>query len=479
MKNKKIIGRIKECERLDECMNSDNAQLIIVYGRRRVGKTFLINEYFNNKFAFKLTGAYGQTKKLQIRNFTSELNRKSKKEWKVAKDWIEAFDNLREYLESLPQDEKQVVFIDEMPWLDVHKSGFLSAFEWFWNDFASTKSNLVFIVCGSATSWMDEKIANNKGGLFNRQTAKLYLEPFKLYEVEAYLESKGINWSRYDCAECYMIMGGIPYYLSLLSNKLTYRQNIDRLFFKKNSELSNEFEHLYRTLFTNSDNYIKVVEALSSKKTGLTRAQILEKTKLSANGSFSKILKNLELSGFVRVSNFHTRKKKDVLYHLSDYYTLFYFKYIKGNYGKDEHYWSNSIDNPSRRAWSGLTFEQLCRDHIPQIKQRLGISGVLSEEYSWSSKGDDTNKGAQINLIIDRRDRVLNLCEMKFSISEYEITKSYDENLRNKIDVFRRETNCKYSIQTTMITSYGVKKNKYSSMIQSQVTLDDLFEQER
>lgn len=476
-KNNKIIGRIEECKRLDSCLKADMAQLIIVYGRRRVGKTFLINQYFDNQFAFKVTGIYGQTKEVQISNFMASLNEMSRRKYDEANNWFEAFRYLKAYTKTLSKKKKQVFFFDEMPWMDNKKSDFLSAFEWFWNDYASTVDNLVFIVCGSATSWMDEKIANNKGGLFNRQTCRLYLKPFKLYEVEKYLQEKGINWSRYDISECYMIMGGIPYYLSLLDNSISYKQNIDKLFFSPNGELWDEFDHLYRTLFTNSDDYIKVVSSLSEKLGGLTRLEIIEKTGLSSGGELTKILDNLILSGFVRVSNFYNKKKKDALYQLADYYTLFYYRYIHKNYGKDEHYWSNAIDNPARKVWAGLTFEQICKDHIGQIKQTLGISGVLSQESAWFTEGDEDKgiTGAQIDLLIDRRDRVVSICEMKYSVNEFLIDKKYDMNLRNKVESFRKATNCKKSIQLVMVTSYGLKEGKYNSFVNAQITLDDLY----
>lgn len=473
--NSEIIGRKKECDRLDECMNADQAQLVIVYGRRRVGKTYLINEYYENRFAFKITGAYGQPKEVQLKIFDTSLSRQKRNNKLNSKDWFDAFNNLRDYLETLDTNEKQVIFFDEMPWLDTQKSSFLAAFEWFWNDWASTRRNLVFIVCGSATSWMDEKIANNKGGLFNRQTCKLFLKPFSLNEVEEYLKYKNIEWSRYDIVQCYMIMGGIPYYLSLLNSKLSLSQNIDALFFTDRGELSDEFEHLYRTLFTNSASYIKVVEALSKKKGGLTREELLKATGRQTGGDLSVILKNLELSGFIRISNFFNKKKKNALYQLCDYYTSFYFKFIKENYGKDDHYWSNAVDNPAKRTWEGLVFEQICRDHVSSIKKRLGISGVLSEESSWYVKGDKEIHGAQIDLLISRRDHVTNLCEIKFSTGEYVIDKDYDLKLRNKIEAFRRDTSYKGTIQLVMITTFGLKKNQYSSLIQNQIVLNDLF----
>ncbi len=475
----RIIGREAERERLEKCMKEQQAQLVVVYGRRRVGKTFLINQFFEGRFDFKMTGAYGEPKETQLRYFSIELTRQSGVSHAVPKDWIEAFELLREYLSSLPKNEKRVVFFDEMPWIDTQRSGFLSAFEWFWNDWGCTCDNLVFIVCGSATAWMVEKIADNKGGLFSRQTCKLYLRPFNLHETEQYLLSRNIDWARRDIAECYMIMGGIPYYLSLLDPSLAFNANIDNLFFRKRAELWDEFDHLYKTLFSNSDQYIKVVEQLSRRRMGLTRSEIAERTKLPANGNLSKILRDLSDSGFVRKYNFYGRKSKETLYQLSDYYSLFYYRFIKDGFGRDEHFWTNTLDHPSRRVWAGLTFEQLCKDHISQIKKRLGIAGVLSEESSWfySNHGSDQSpgSGAQIDLLIDRRDQVVNLCEIKYSLNDFLIDKEYEQKLRNKISVFRQETNCRKTIQLTMITTFGVQKNKYSSIVSNEVVLDDLF----
>ena len=474
----RIVGRKAECDRLNKCLKEDQAQLVIVYGRRRVGKTFLINQFFDGRFDFKLTGAYAEPKETQLRYFAAELNRQSGSNKPIPKDWIGAFELLREYLSLLPSTEKKVVFFDEMPWMDTQRSGFLSAFEWFWNDWGCAQDNLVFVVCGSATSWMTENIAENKGGLFDRQTCRLYLQPFSLCETEQYLHSRGIDWSRRDIAETYMIMGGIPYYLSLIDSEMAFNANIDNMFFRKRSELWDEFDHLYQTLFTNSGQYIKIVEALSKKRMGLTREEIAKQTKIPANGALSKMLDNLNASGFVRKSRFYGRKTKETLYQLSDYYTLFYFRFIRNGYGKDEHFWSNTLDNPSRRVWAGLTFEQLCKDHIAPIKKKLGIAGVLSEESSWFSSrdNDENSSGAQIDLLIDRRDQVINICEAKFSMNEFQIDKDYDQKLRNKIAVFRQETNCKKTIQLSLITTFGVQKNKYSSIVTNEVTLDDLFE---
>ncbi len=472
---KNIIGRENEIKRLDRAMAEDEAQLIVVYGRRRVGKTFLINNYFGDSFSFKFTGSENQKNSEQLKNFVFELNDTAHSEYRVPKDWTEAFFALRTYLESLDNSSKRVVFFDELPWMDKFKSGFLAAFEWFWNSWGATQKNLIFIVCGSATSWMVEKLDENKGGLFNRQTCRLFLEPFDLRHTELYLNSRGINWSRYDVVQVYMIMGGIPFYLRLLDRELSLNENIDNIFFGKRAELWNEFDHLYHTLFSNSEQYIKIVSALSGKRSGLCREEIVQGTGLHANGALSKMLSDLEKSGFIRVNKFFGNKKREVRYQLSDYYSLFYFRFIKDNYGKDEHFWSNMNDNPSRHVWAGLTYEQVCKDHIGQIKNKLGISGILSEVSTWNKLGKDGEAGAQVDMVIDRRDRVINLCEIKFASGEYEIDKEYDMELKNKVNVFRNSTNTKKTILVTMITTYGVKKNMYSNYVGKEICMEDLF----
>ena len=471
----KLIGREYENKELDRCIKNTDSQLIVVYGRRRIGKTYLITNYFNNSFCFSLTGIYNQPAHIQLFNFISEYNERTGSDLEPAKNWMESFLLLKKYIGSLPENEKQVVFFDEMPWMDTLRSDFLPAFEWFWNSWGSKRKNLLFIVCGSATSWMVDNIDNNKGGLFNRFTCRLYLKPFTLCETEQYLESKGISWSRMTIAECYMIMGGIPFYLNMLDSSLNFHENIDKLFFKKQQGLWDEFKHLYQTLFKNNDLYIRIVEALSTKRNGMTRTEIIEQTGIPSNGTLSKAIKNLEYSGFVRSFTTFGKNKNNLVYQLADYYTAFYYHFIHNNPGIDEHYWSNSLEDQKIKAWSGLTFEQVCMDHLPQIKKKLGISGILSSVSTWNKIADEESPGAQIDLIIDRKDKIINLCEIKFANDEYVITKDYDMKLRSKVETFRRSTKTKSMLHPTMITTYGVKQNKYSSYILRQVILDDLF----
>ncbi len=473
MKNTGFIGRKDEYRVLEKAYLSKQSQLVIVYGRRRVGKTFLINESFEGDFAFKTTGVYKQSKLTQLSNFTAALSKKDKQERDCFKDWPSAFRALEEYLDSLPVDKKQVVFFDEMPWLDTPKSGFLPAFEYFWNNYGNAKNNLLFIVAGSSSSWISKKLVDDKGGFFNRHSARIFLEPFTLKETKELFLEEGIHWSDYDIAECYMLMGGIPFYLNQIDPSYSLNENIDRIFFKEHGLLFDEFSRLYNTLFNGDAKYVRIVEALSKNRYGLSRDEISEKAKVPNNGKLSQMLQDLLDSGFIAKKVAIDERKKDI-YRLSDFYTYFYFEFVKEYYGKDEHYWSSTNDLPKRRAYLGLTYELLCEAHLSQIKKALSIEGVSSTSYGWRKQDSEGEKGCQIDLVIDRRDKVASLLEIKFSINDFEIDKDYWENLVNKIDAFQKE-NPRKSIQLVLVTTYALKQNKYSNTINKVVTLKDLF----
>jgi len=464
----RIIGRENEQKRLRNLYHSDKPEFIAIYGRRRVGKTFLIRQLFENEFTFDLAGLANANTKEQLLNFTLSLNRVSKTPYKPAKNWLLAFEQLISLVENLSKKRK-VIFIDEISWLDTPRSGFLTALEHFWNSWACSRSDIMLIVCGSATSWIMNKLINNHGGLHNRLTANIYLQPFTLHETELYLQSLNCDYSRYDISECYMTMGGIPYYLSKFDNGLSVAQNIDNLFFADNAELKNEFQNLYASLFKNYADYIKIVEALSLKAKGLSRQEIEKITGLSSGGGLTITLKNLEYCGFIRSYNTFGKKKYECLYQLLDAYTLFHFKYLAKNEYNDTAFWSNSLNTPKHNTWAGYAFEILVLQHIAEIKQALGISGIQSIVSAW--KGETV----QIDLIINRKDGIINLCEIKFSGKEFVIDKSYEANLRNKLFSFKEETKTKKAVHLIMLTTYGLTKNKYSSIVQREITLDDLF----
>ncbi len=469
----KIAGRHNEQSALNEYFASDKPEFLAVYGRRRVGKTFLIREFFNNNFAFYLTGLANSNTEMQLKNFHAIIQKQGKTPYTLTNNWFDAFDQLIHLLEHSKKKGKKVVFLDELPWMDTHKSGFIAALEHFWNGWASARPDILLIVCGSATSWMINKLIKNRGGLHNRITRKIHVKPFTLKECEEFFSGNNIVLSRYQIIESYMILGGIPYYLSLIQKKLSLAQNIDALCFAKDAILKVEFSNLYASLFKHSENHIKIITALGSKNKGLSRDEIIKATKLSDGGGLSKTLEELEQCGFIQSYHAFGKAQKNVLYQLIDAYSLFYLNFVRHNKYNDEHFWTNTIDSAKHRAWTGYAFEQVCLWHIAQIKTVLGISGVLTQTSSWRSQ--KSGAGAQIDLLIDRNDKVINLCEIKYTNGEFTIDKKMGENIRNKKNVFCQETQTRKAVHLTMITTYGVKFNSYSGMIQSEIKADDLF----
>ena len=472
-----LIGREKESSILNSCFESDKSEFVAVYGRRRVGKTFLVKELFENKFTFYSTGILNGNRDVQLRAWNSELSRFGCKNTSNADNWIEAFENLNTLLEQSESNGntgKKVIFLDEAPWMATMHSDFIAGLDYFWNRWASSRKDVLLIICGSAASWITDNVINNKGGLHNRLTRQILVEPFTLKECEQFYKSRKISMTRYQMVEAYMIFGGIPYYLSLMQPQLSLYQNVDEMYFTQDAELREEFTNLYRSLYKNAENYISIVETLAKKGIGLTRNEIVEGSGISDGGSLTRILRDLTISGFTREYKAYGQKKRDSLYQLIDFFSLFDIRF-RGKH--DEHaddYWLRFSSTPAYYAWSGIGYEKLCLLHLPQIRRKLGISGVLTSAFSW--RGVHNGEGTQIDLIIDRNDNIINLCEIKFSSGQYQIDKKYHESIRNKKSAFANSTHTRKAVQTTMITTFGLKKNDYSAEIVSEVTLDDLFE---
>ena len=467
-----ITGRKTEMRELQRYYDSDRPELIIVYGRRRVGKTYLVKEFFENNFAFYFTGTVGAPNHKNLANFDKAIIEFGGAVTRASKNWSDAFEKLKALIAGKP-GRKKVVFFDEMPWLDARESGFLPAFDYFWNSWASAVPEILFIGCGSATSWITKKLLQNRGGLHNRITGRIYLAPFSLGECEEFFKNSGIEMTRYHMAECYMIFGGIPFYLNLFHSDISFSQNVDRLCFADKAPLRYEFEELYRSLFKTPRRHIAIVEVLSKKRTGMNRAELSESCKLPPNGHFTETLSELEQCDFIEKYTDFTKPKNGSYYYLKDPFTLFYLRYMKNNNTKDEYFWTNYTEDGGHRAWCGYAFEQLCRTHIRQMKEKLGILGVSTDTTSWRS--GNTTPGAQIDLLIARRDGVINLCEMKYSKHPHVITKAEASELERKKSVFLLETGAKSAIHITLVTIWGLEKKGYFSIAQSEIVLEDLF----
>ena len=471
-----MVGRIREQQELEASLSATEAQLIAVCGRRRVGKTFLVRESFHGKFFFEHAGIMHGTMSEQLVEFADSLRRAGLKGVPALGGWREAFNELERLIDRCRGNGKKVIFIDEMPWMDTPKSGFLKAFEVFWNGWCSGRKDVVVVICGSATSWIVKKVFRNKGGLYNRATGRIFLEPFTLSECRELMKSRGIVLGDDDLAEAYMIFGGVPYYWTLLAKGLSLAQNIDQLCFASNGKLRREFDELYASLFEAGGAHLRLVKGLAANKMGMSQKELLAAAGVSSGGNGKRYLEELEQSGFVRKFTSYGKRKRDSQYQLIDCFTLFHLKFIAGESNPDEHYWQHSVNSPKVNAWRGLAFERVCFWHVRQIKQALGVSGVLTQVYCWRHVADDVYPiGAQIDMLIERADRVVNICEMKFSAQPFSIEKNYLERLKAKLGAFKQVTKTRLAIHLTFVTAAGLLHNKYSGIVQSEVTLEDLF----
>lgn len=477
-----MIGRKKEAAELNRLYQTGKAEFVAIYGRRRIGKTYLVDEVFKNKFSFRHAGLspaesndeqQGQLRS-QLEHFYNSLKLYGMEGDHCPSSWLEAFFMLEKALQDRDDGSRQLVFIDELPWLDTPRSGFVTALEGFWNTWACHRSNFMLVVCGSANSWILDKLINNHGGLYGRVTYEIKLSPFSLAECEEFFKSNNILLSRYDITQSYMILGGIPYYLGYFQQGLSLAQNIDSLFFRAGAVLREEFSRLFSSVFDNPEWAVSVVRFLNSRSSGYSRKEIAEKTGISSGSTLTAILNALIASDFVIKYVPLGLSKREAHYKLVDPYCLFYLRFVENQSMLNEGFWQQSVESPSIVAWRGLAFENVCFTHIDKIKAALGISGVNTSQYAWSKRSDDT-EGAQIDLIIERKDNVINMCEAKFYSYEFTVDGTYYRTLMRRQDLLSKYVPRKMVIHNTLITTYGLVYNEYSGIFSNVITLDDFF----
>ncbi len=481
-----IIGRLEEKAVLERIFKSKEPELLALYGRRRVGKTHLIRNFFEGHDTyFELTGQRNASLADQLGNFADAFGRRfvGRHRIEAPTTWSTALRILATEIDERRTQGKVILFFDELPWLASRRSGFLSALDYLWNAWASKRRDIVFVVCGSAASWMIDNIVHNTGGLHNRITELMRLLPFNLAQSAQYLESRRIHLDHKQVLELYMATGGVPHYLRQVRKGRSAAQNIDRMCFSKDGVLVDEFHRLYASLFTHSEVHEKVVRVLASKRRGLTRNELLEATDLESGGGVTKVLGALTESGFISSHVPFGKKSKDAVYRLADEYSMFYLTWIQNAprsvlSAGEGGYWIQKQQSRSWAAWAGFTFEGICQKHAMAIKRALGIGGIATTESGWMARPKSSaDKGAQIDLLIDRADNCITLCEMKFSDSDFVISKSYADILRNKRDVFRARTGTRKTVFIVMITTHGTKENvHYQQLIDQQLTLDALFD---
>lgn len=470
-----IIGRRDEQDVINECLESKRPEFLLVYGRRRVGKTYLIKEFFRNEFSFYATGVPGEKTKDQLSAFHDYLIQYGSEKSSAPQNWMEAFQRLRTLLEqeNVKRDiwcGKRVVFLDEVPWMATARSDFKTALDLFWNGWASAQPDLLLIVCGSAASWIIDNILMDTGGLYNRITRSIRLMPFTLQECAELLKMGGNSVTAKNILDCYMVFGGVPYYLNMINPRLSIAQNVDRLLLNENGALRYEYDMLFRSLFRNSKYHYAILKKLATKKNGILRDELLADKSTPNGETLTKCLRELEQCGFIRKYTDYTMKSKGGIFQIIDPFVLFSLKFLAAGKTKS---WLDYLKTPAYNAWIGNAFEIVCLNHIKEMKRALGIESVSTMEYAWRSK--KTTPGAQIDLIIDRKDDIINLCEMKYSETEFAIDAAYEKELLHKQEAFIKESKTKKAIHLTMITSGGLKRNAHWQVAVSEIAFDTLM----
>ncbi len=477
------ISREQEYTLLNKLCHSKHAELIAVYGRRRVGKTFLIRNLLNEfEISLEATGMKNGTLKQQLTHFTSALSKTffNNLPIQTLNSWEDAFALLSEKVNELPKNKKIVIFLDELPWLATKRSKLLEYLDYYWNTQWSKNNNFKLICCGSAASWMLNNLINAKGGLYNRVTRSLLLEPFTLTQTKEFLNSRHLKLKNKEVLDCYMVAGGVPFYLEQFQKGLSVTQNIEKMCFQKDGLLFDEFPRIFKALFDQADVNFNIVKAASAQQYGISREDLLRKIKMKSGGTFNKRIEELIASGFIAKFIPYGMKKKSMYYRVVDEYTLFYLRWIEPAKQQTyiiKNYWTQRVDKPEWRSWSGYAFESICYKHIDQIGKKLGLRNIPYFAGNWRRQASNPKEeGAQIDLLFDRDDGVITLCEIKYSKNDFTLDKATALNLTKKIRVFEKHTKTKKHIQLALVTTHKLKHNIWSEeLIDNVVTLDDII----
>ena len=470
-----LIGRVEERRELLACLKSRKPEFVLLYGRKGVGKTFLVKSLFSNGPTFYTSGVNNKSLKTQLKNFADALKEYGLKDFPMPKDWLDAFKGLKTLLgkEDVyrePSSGKRIIFLDEIPWMDTKRSDFKAGLDLFWNTYASTKSDLILIVCGSATSWILKNMVKDEGGFYNRPTRKIHLLPFTLGECLLFSQYQKLGYKKKQVIECYMVFGGVPFYWGLLDSSLSLAQNIDKLCFRESGQLRDEYQALFKSLFSVKGKHREIIEALTKKETGMQRKELAKATSIGNGKSLTKTLEELCECGFLRAYDNYKTSTNGKFYQIIDPFVLFARACL---FSSPFDNWAAFLGTPSYYSWQGHAFEIVCLNSIAAIKNALGISGVATKTYSWKSK--KSKPGAQIDLLIQRKDGVINVCEMKYSKAAYTISEEYEENLDNKLQCFAKENNIQDQLALAFITFNGLKRNEHSDIVPFEVNGEDLF----
>ncbi len=481
-----VIGRKAEIQTLDSVWKSRAPELVALYGRRRIGKTYLVRQVLGKRGLFiEATGIKNASMRVQIANFTKIISDvfAGGLPLEAPSSWSNALALLTRELKKLPKSKKAILFLDELPWMATRRSGLIQALDYYWNTQWSRIPNLKVILCGSAASWILDNLVNAKGGLHNRLTRIIHLAPFDLRETKLFLEARGVKMKERQIVDVFLVTGGVPYYLEQIRRSRSAVQNIDALCFRPSGILYSEFPRIFRALFEQAETNLRIVKEIARYRYGLDRNRLLAALKMKSGGSFNKRIAELEAAGFIRAFRPYGKATRDTSYRVIDEYSLFYLRWIEpeihSGFEFSRAHWKKVTNSPAWFSWAGYAFEDLCLKHTQQICNALEIGEIRSRAAVWRHvpKKGKSDQGAQIDLLFDRDDDTITICAIKYSTAPFVIDKSYAEVLMKKVRVFEEKTRTKKQLLIAMITAGGLKPNLWAKeLIDHHIDLTDLFQ---
>lgn len=491
-----MIGRKKELALLNSLCEEEKSKLVVVHGRRRIGKTFLVDYMFQTHrkdcLFFKFTGSADQNSSVQKDYFVEAIYEWFKVEpSKPIEKWHEVFIFLKRTIEAEIKEKnhqgKVIVFIDEVAWIDKHnKAGFLSAFGHFYNTYIEKNNNLIVILCGSNASWIKNKILKDTSGpLYHRVDVEIPLYPFDLQETKEYLiKEKRFDIDDKSVVDIYMILGGVAKYLSYLDSKLSIAQNINKLFFSLHAPLYSEYEALFKSLFYDkSSNHRKIMDLLISKQSGFEMMEIEKLLKEIKSSTLRVNIEELIDTGFIKPIARYAHASRNTKYIACDPLCNFFIKWVqplsKNDIASLIDYFETKSTSHDYIIWQGFAFEMVMISNIELYLKARGLSsGVKSIGYWDYTTQSEDESGAQIDILIEYIGNTYDIVECKYYNDEFIIDKAYAKNIQNKKEMFIKYgiKNKKFDLKVVMLTTYGTKINQYYNQvpIAKDVKLGDL-----
>jgi AAA+ ATPase superfamily predicted ATPase len=410
---KQFIGRKVEIAQLTALIDLPRPSIAVIYGRRRVGKSELIRHVTQGKNVLSFEGLEGQPKHKQIKNFLFQLSAQSNIREKNISDWPDALILLR----TLTQDGQWIIILDEFQWMANYQNELVSVIKMIWEKYLSQNPDLTLILCGSIASFMKSKVLKSSA-LYGRTDYELNLHELNLSEISEFFPGKGSD----EVIDTAMLVGGIPKYLELISEYPSLYDALEPLAFSQDGFFKTEYDRLFASHFGKKPIFMKIIQTLATNPYGLTTGKLAKEMQVASGGTLCHQLDDLESAGFLHSIIPFDKPEGSKLrkYILMDAYVRFYHSIIRGSMKETtppNTQFHAIMSSPRYAAWAGMAFEFLCMRHHKEISRILGFHGIPYTAGPFFQRKTLDTPGVQIDLLFERSDKILVLCEMKYLLA--------------------------------------------------------------